>query len=199
MSSVKKKIKALPLIRISALDDKNIKEVWVLNETKPKGVIALEVKNRADGSATVVAIHPTWVPICLTDQVPKQMLVDSPKFRSIISGGFIKLLDPKGVAEILDDPDVAEEISKIRDKTADFYKETMPTQLEMSDSVSVVVLDLMSRESNNSIPENEAREILNNREEELSDTDLEYLIKNSSLAKVKKWAADTLADRESEQ
>src|ERR1035437_9004494 len=104
--SVKKRIKLLPQIKISQLDDKAIKEVWVLNETKPRGVIALEVKNRADGSATLVSIPPTWVPICLTDQVPKQMLVDSPKFRSIISGHHIKLLDPTAVQEILKDEDV---------------------------------------------------------------------------------------------
>jgi hypothetical protein len=199
MSSVKKKIKALATIRISQLDDKNIKEVWVLNMTNPKGEIALEVKNRADGSATLVSIPPTWVPVCLTDQVPKTMLVDSPKFRSIISGGHIKLLDPVGVTEILKDEEVAAEIDAIRNKTADYYKETLPDAVRIEKTVSVVVLDMLIREADGSLTETEAKDILNNREDELSTDDLEHLIKNSSLPKVKKWAADTLADRTEEE
>ena len=198
MSSVKKKIKGLPTIRISALDDKNVKEVWVLNETKPKGLIALEVKNRSDGSPTLVAIPPTWVPICLTDQVPKLMLVESPKFRSILSGGYIKLLDPKSVQDILADPEVAEEILAIRNKTSDFYKENLPAALEVSDAISVVALDILQRETDGTLSETEAKDILNTKEEELSDADLEHLMKTSNLPKVKKWAADTLAEREEE-
>jgi hypothetical protein len=199
MSSVKKKIKGLPTMRISQLEDKKMTEVWVLNETKPKGLIALEVKNRADGSATLVSIPPTWVPICLTDQVPKTMLVDSPKFRAILAGGYIKLLDPNAVAEIMKDSEVQEEIDSIRNKTADYQKETLPESLQVENTVSIVVLDLMMREADGSLTEVEAKDILNNREDELSDEDLEHLIKNSSLAKVKKWAADTLADRGGEE
>jgi hypothetical protein len=197
MSSVKKKIRALPTIRLSQLDDKTIKEVWVLNETKPRGLIALEVKNRADGSATLVSIAPTWVPICLTDQVPKVMLVDSPKFRAIISGGYIKLLDPASVAKILEDSEVQEEIESIRNRTADYLKETLPDSVQ-AEAVSIVVLDILSREADESLTEAEAKDILNNREDELTDNDLEHLIKNSNLAKVKKWSADTLADRAGE-
>ena len=194
MSSVKKKIKGLPQIRISQLEDKSLKEVWILNETKPKGEIALEVKNRADGSATLVSIPPTWIPVCLTDQVPKQMLIDSPKFRAIISGGHIKLLDPAAVADILKDPEVAEEVDAIRSKTAEYYKETLPDEIK-SESISVVVLDILAREASNAITEGEAKDILNNREEELSDEDLEHLLKNSNQVKVKNWASATLADR----
>jgi hypothetical protein len=199
MSSAKKKIKGLATIRISQLEDKKITEVWVLNETKPKGLIALEVKNRADGSATLVSIPPTWVPICLTDQVPKTMLVDSPKFRAILAGGYIKLLDPNAVTEILLDKDVQEEIDSIRNKTADYFKETLPENLQVENTVSVVVLDLLVREGDGSITEAEAKDILNNREEELTDADLEHLMKSSNSAKVKKWASDTLAERTSEE
>jgi hypothetical protein len=203
MSSVKKKIKALPTIRISQLDDKGIKEVWILNETGnkntavtgPKGNIVLEVKNRADGSPTVVTIPPTWVPICLTDQVPKQMLVESPRFRAILSGGYIKLLDPKGVDEILKDPEVRAEIESIRNRTADYYKETLPESIQAEDTTSVVVLDILQREIEGSITESQAKDILNTREDELTEVDLEKLTKDSSLPKVKKWAADVLMDR----
>lgn len=200
MSSVKKRIKSIPTIKISQLDDKAIKDIWVLNTTNPKGVIALEVKNRADGSPTLVSIPPTWVPICLTDQVPKQMLCDSPKFRAIISGNYVKLLDPTAVQSVLDDPEVAEEINAIRNKTADYFKETLPDNLMVqAPTVSVVVYDVLAKEADGSLSENDAKEILNNlnsKEEELSNEDIEHLMKNSTLAKVKKWAADTLAERE---
>jgi len=196
MSSVKKKISRLAELRISQLEDKNVKEVWVLNCTKPKGVIALEVKNRADGSPTVITIPPTWVPVNLTDQVPKVMLIDSPRFRAIISGGHVKLLDPAGVAEVLLDPEVAEEVNAIRNKTAEFFQESIPDEAK-AETVHVAILDILSREASNSITENEAKDVLNNREEELTDEDIEYLLKNSNQAKVKKWATDTLADRQS--
>jgi hypothetical protein len=207
MSSVKKKIKALPTIRISQLEDKAIKEVWILNETGgkhtavtgPKGDIALEVKNKADGSATLVSIPPTWVPICLTDQVPKQMLADSPKFRAILAGGYIKLLDPNAVQELLKDAEVQAEINAIRNKTADYFHETVPESLVAENTTSVVVLDLLMRETEGTLTESQAKDILNTREEELSNADLEHLIKNSSLVKVKKWAADVLADRNEEE
>jgi hypothetical protein len=126
------------------------------------------------------------------------MLVDSPKFRSILSGGHIRLLDPDAVTTILEDPEVMEEINSIRNKTAEFYKETMPEALLAENTISVVILDLLIREADGSLSEAEAKDILNNREEELTDADLEHLVKNSTLAKVKKWSADTLADRAGE-
>jgi hypothetical protein len=204
MSLAKKKIKGLPTIKISQLDDKNIKEVWILNVTGnknvavkgPKGVIALDVKNRSDGSSTLVEIPPTWVPICLTDQVPKQMLSDSPKFRSILSGGYIKLLDPDAVHQLMQDPEVQEEINSIRNKTASFFKENLEDGNPIAEKTAGVVLEIIARESDGTMTEAEARDILNTREEELTNADLDYLIKSSTLAR--KWAADVLAEREEE-
>ena len=202
MSSIKKRIAGLAEIRISQLEDKNIKEIWILNKTNVsmnlKGDIALEVKNRADGSPTVVKIPPTWVPVCLTDQVPKQMIMDSPTFRTIVSGGHIKILDPAGVIEILKDPEVAEEINAIRNKTADYYKETVPDAVKAQE-ISALAQDIISRELNGLITEAASRDLLNNREDDLTDEDIEYLLKNSTFAKVRKWATDTLEERAAEQ
>jgi hypothetical protein len=194
MSSIKKKIKSLPLLRISQLEDKSIKEVWILNETSPKGDIILDVKNKADGSTSLVKIPPTWIPVCLTDQVPKSMISESPKFRSILSSGHIKLLDPKGVHELLQDDEIRAEFEEVRSKTMESYKETFPDELK-TDSVSAVILDILAREASSSITENEAKDILNTKEDDLTDDDIEYLLKNTGLSKVKKWATDALADR----
>jgi len=196
MSSVKAKIKGLASLRLSQLEDKSVKEIWVLNQTNPKGEIILEVKARGDNDSTVVKIPMTWVPVCLTDQVPKPMLIESPKFRSLVSNQHIRVVDPKSLDEIMVDPDVAEEIEAVRSKNNGNYVEVLPDAVK-AESISVFVLDLLSREETNSITEAEAKDILNNKEDELSDEDLEHLIKSSKSAKIKKWASDALADRES--
>jgi hypothetical protein len=197
--SVKKKIKAIPTIKISTLEDKSIKEVWVLNATVPRGDIDLEVRSRTDNSKSLATIPPTWVPICLTDQVPKSMLIDSPEFRRIITAGHIKLLDSKCVAEVMADPEVAREVLAVRNKTSEHYQENVPAA-DVERNISGIVLELLARENDETSPitEAESREILNVREEELTIGDLEYLIKNSKHPKVCKWSADTLTEKNSE-
>jgi hypothetical protein len=197
MISAKKAIKGLASLKVSSLEDKSLKEIWVINETKPKGIIILDIKNKMDGSPTLVTIPPTWIPICLTDQIPKSMLTDSPKFRSILSLGHIKLLDPKGVHEIIAIPEIAEEITAIKNKTSEMFKEQLPEAIK-TEAISVIVLDILSREESKTITESEAKDILNNKEDELSNEDLEHLINNSNMAKVKKWAAEMITDRDSE-
>lgn len=194
MSSAKKKIKRIKTLNISELESKSIKEVWISNETdQPKGLIALEVKNTADGSPTVVNIPSTWVPICLTDQVPKKMLLDSPKFRAIISGGYIKLLDPASVKKALEDPEVNAEVLSAKEKTKTVN--APPLEDPLKEEVAIIVQDILGREKSGTITESEAKDILNLQEDNLTDGDLEHIIKNSRMSKIKKWASDALADR----
>jgi len=194
--TAKKLIKGIKILRVSELESKEIKEIWVLNNTNPKGEIALSVKNRADGAPSLVTIPPTWVPVCLTEQVPKGMLIESPEFRRLAASQGVLLLEPKGVQTIMDHPDITREVQEIKRRATGEAVEEVPAELAREQTQSVLILDILSRETNNEIQEQEALDILNSQEDSLTNADLEHLVKNSSFQKVKKWASEAIQDRE---
>jgi hypothetical protein len=196
--SAKKQIKGFKNLRVAELEDKKISEVWCLNNTKPRGEIALTVKSPSDGSRTLVTIPATWVPVCLTEQVPKNMLLNSPEFRRLVASGGILLVLAADVDSILGDADVSREMRNLSSKSHNADESAMvPTTYK--ENINILVLDLISREKNNEIQENEAYDILLKQEDSLQREDFEYLIKNSTFAKIKKWAATTLTELDEEE
>ena len=192
-ASAKKRIKELKTLRVADLEDKSVREVWAMNNTKPKGEIALGVKSPADGSVTLVIIPATWIPVCLTEQVPKQMLLNSPDFRKLVSSGGITVVESKGVLELLNDEDIRREAHAILNRNKSDAIDA-PTELP-KENHSMLVLDIVAREINNEITEQGSLDILYTQEDSLTNDDLEYLVKNSSFQKVKTWAAETLTAR----
>jgi hypothetical protein len=192
-ASAKKLIRELKTLRVADLEDKSVREVWCLNNTKPKGEIALGVKSQ-DGSVTLVTIAATWIPICLTEQVPKQMLLGSPDFRKLVSTGGITIVEPKMVLDLLGNPDIKRESLAIINRNKSDAIADAPTELP-KENYSMLVLDIVARETNNEITEQGSLDILYTQEDSLTNDDLEYLVKNSAFQKVKTWAAETLTAR----
>lgn len=194
--SPKKVLKSLVELKISQLEDKKVKEVWVLNTTNPKGEIALAVRNRNGGDPTLVTIPATWAPVCLTEQVPKEMLLGAPAFRKTVTTGALRLVTAESVAEILSNSEVAREIAAAK-KRSPSDLESLPSEVEsIKESANPLVLDLVGRELKDEIEEQAVLDILFNQEESLVKEDLEYLIQNSKFQKVKRWAAETLQEKE---
>lgn len=195
--NAKKQIKSFKNLRVAELEDKKVTEVWCLNNTKPRGEIALGVKSPADGSPTLVTIPATWVPVCLTEQVPKAMLLNSPEFRRLVASSGILLVAAADVETIFDDEDVRREMHNLANRSNNTEEVAQPPAIHR-ENTNILVLDLISREKNNEINEGEEYDILLKQEESLSRDDLEYLVKNSMFAKTKKWASAAIADRDEE-
>ena len=55
--------------------------LYVLNNSDPRSAILLSVSNKDD---TIVTIAPTWIPIDLVNQCPREELLRSPNFRRMV-------------------------------------------------------------------------------------------------------------------
>jgi hypothetical protein len=197
--SPKKILKDLVDLKLAMLEDKSVREVWVVNNTNPKGEIALAVRNQSGGDPTLVTIPATWAPVCLTDQVPKSMLLNTPHFRKVINGGNLRLVTPESVAKIMSNPDVIREVAAAKTRTSTDLESLSTSEAEtVRDTANPLVLDLIGREARNEIEEQAVLDILFNQEEILTKDDLEYLIQHSKFQKVKRWAAETITDKEEE-
>jgi hypothetical protein len=66
-----------------------------------------------NGQTTNIRVPNTWIPIDLSLQVTKEDLVKSPRIRSMLQAGILKLLSEEEALEILDTPLAKAEVKRI--------------------------------------------------------------------------------------
>lgn len=90
--------------------------IWVMNDTKGdrRGVVQFSIGGGGSGREVSVAIHATFAPTCLTDQVARVRLLDSADFKLAVSRGMLRLISEDEAKEMLEDPDTKTEYDKVR-------------------------------------------------------------------------------------
>ena len=90
--------------------------IWVMNETKGdrRGIVIFSVGGGGSGRETSVTIHATFAPTCLTDQVARSRLLDSPEFKLAVSRDMLRLISEEYAQELLADDATRAEYDKVR-------------------------------------------------------------------------------------
>jgi len=100
---------------INELEREPIGPIWVRNTSGPKtggrGVVCLLVQYQ--DRSVAVAVPMTWVPVNLTEQLPKAALLQSAEFRRALRNGQLELLDDSEAEGELRRPGAAEESQRI--------------------------------------------------------------------------------------
>jgi hypothetical protein len=187
--------------------------VFVLNKSKPKGAILITFVQPGTGKSFVATIPKTWIPIAVSDTVPLRVLQESIDFRSYLKSRMLTLVAREEAEKVLESSDAKDELERIYTSkfAEDSKKKTKPTttkngkekseEEEDDDEVDVqdfiqeenlLVKDILQRNENNkaSVALNELRSV----EEELTKSDLEYIIKKTE-GKIRTWSEKQLREK----
>lgn len=99
---------------INDLEKSNTGPVWVLNTSKGsnRSIIVLSVP-KAQGGTDNVRVPVTFLPINLTDQVPKRQLLQSSDFRRAVSSRWLSLVSEEEAQKVMGRPGAQEEIDRL--------------------------------------------------------------------------------------
>ena len=75
--------------------------VYVMNNTEPKGLYVITVNNPLSGKSKTLSFPRTWIPTCLTDKLPKDILEKSLEIRDAIEMETLKIIPEQDAVAIL--------------------------------------------------------------------------------------------------
>ncbi len=101
------------------------KKIYVKNTSRPMGHIVLTFVT-AHGKSIPRNIPRTWIPICLTDVLSPDIIMQSNELRQFINKGILGLVDPAEAMEILGEADAKEESQRIN--VSDFSNSAEATE-----------------------------------------------------------------------
>jgi hypothetical protein len=201
MADMREKIKKFKTLRISDLESPSVIEVWVLNLTNPRGDVAFNVRGTDGGSPLAVKLPITYIPVCLTSEVPKTMLLNSVAFRKALVGNKVRAISAEDAKTLFKEPDYQREYARITENAdpIDYSGDEFGEENAPPAPKSVMVLDLLGREEADSLKEQEVLDVLYSNEEALVQEDYHYIVTTSKHPKVKKWAASKLQQSDVEE
>lgn len=171
--------------------------VWVINNSKPRGNISLTLTDSVAGKIAVT-IPVTFIPIDLTTQATKDAIVANPTFRKLVSMRMILICSEDYANSVMSTPEGEREHNRIYNVLQSYNAEEASmsgyTEVESLKSVgegqvSGFALTLCS---GSELSDDDAMAAIRGQEGVLTKADYSYIAANSPHAKVKSFAAAKL-------
>jgi hypothetical protein len=87
---------------LSELEKSQIGSIWVMNTTHaPEARLIMSILRRNGVGSDPLRVPKTFIPIDITQQIPRAQILDSADFRRSVSGGLIKIVTPEYAELIL--------------------------------------------------------------------------------------------------
>lgn len=181
-------------LTIGDIEASKSSSIWVLNKSNPKGNVTISVPNGMGNIETVI-MPATWIPMDLTTQSTKQSLTASPVFRRMLTLGMLQVITEEEAQTLLSPAEAQEEMQRIY---------AMPTEMSVDpSSVPKPVTSLKSEAAGevsgfalnishgDTLDEGQVMNALRSNDQ-LSKTDMEYIVANSKHSRVKAYLAEKL-------
>ena len=179
-------------LSIGEAEKEDSSSIWVLNVSNPKGNINFAV---SDGMGGQVVIHlpVTWIPMDATTQATKATILASPRFRNLLAQKMVQIVSEKYALSVMAQSSAEEEAKRVYNRTVnkELDDNNMPiaaqnAKAEAMGEVSGFAMNLAFSES---LDEDSALNALRGQESVLTKADMQFIAQNSSLARVKEYAA----------
>lgn len=89
------------------------KDIYVLNNTEPRSLLICTVNDPISGKPQKLEFYRTWIPFCLTDMLPREVLEKSIEIRRFFQKGLLKLIPEEEAVKILDSNDGRQEYERL--------------------------------------------------------------------------------------
>lgn len=184
-------------ITISQLEQSSTSSVWVLNTSggkgQGKGIVNITIIE-GNGRPTVVRIPVTFIPMDLTMQATKTALTMSPDFRRLCASRVITLISEDDATKALDNDKARTEQNRLLsiDSTNEILESNQSNEVKsmMSEAAGNVGGLAMNIAHTNDGDEEAVAANLRNNADNLSQEELQYIVNNSEMHKVKILAAE---------
>lgn len=186
----------------TAAKDKESTALYVVNRSNPRGNIFLTVKD-GSGNAIPVTIPVTPMPVDMTTQVPRRVLLENPVFRRLILGNHALLINEEDAEEIISTPEGQLEMARVFNLLAQgvglsqeefassqIDKATNP-MIDDTDGVSGFAMQTaMQGQNEGDLNEDAVVHNIAAHDGELTKKDYEYISRTSVYSRVKAVCAD---------
>lgn len=122
---------------------RNGKPVYVINNTEPRGLFVCTVSDPTSGRQVKLELQKTWIPYCLTDILPRNMLETSVEVRNSLRKNILRIIEEKEAVAILSSPKGQAEYARLN--ASEFTAGTASSRKDsLMDSVSLTQSTLAS-------------------------------------------------------
>lgn len=125
-------------LKISDLEQGDQQQpIWALNgssesEINQPGEVHVGIPKINGTKIDDLHLHQTWLPTCLTDQIPRAQLLASSEFRNAVNNRLVVLISPEFAAEIQDQDGVAEERDRLMEMKRNVREATSSRSISQS-------------------------------------------------------------------
>jgi len=178
-------------LTIGEAEKSDSSSVWVINSSDPKGNINFSVSDGMGGQV-VIRVPVTWIPLDLTTQATKATILASPRFRDLLAKKFMTLVSEEYATSVMEQKAAQDEHARLMNYSInEIDKSMMPkaAQTVVAEAMGEVSGFAMNLANSDSLDEDSALNALRGQESVLTKADFQYIAQNSSLARVKEYAA----------
>lgn len=175
--------------------DKEGTSVWAMNNTNPRGALNLTMPDGLGGT-TIMVLPVTWIPVDLTTQATKEMLLKSPVFRRMVTMQVIQLLTEEAAAAIMTDPDAKKEalrvysvVQQVELEPANANPEVAKLKNEEAGNISGFAMNIVGMD----VEEDKVLTMIRGQDGILTGEDYKYIAANSAMGRVKEYCASKAA------
>lgn len=91
------------------------KSIWVLNNSIPKSLLIITITDPLSGRPKTLDFPRTFIPFCLSDMVPREILERSLELRNFVKKGVLKMIPEEEAMALIGSPEGQEEYARLND------------------------------------------------------------------------------------
>lgn len=204
--NINEKIAELRRLTIRQAETNDDSRLFVLNQTRApsRGNINLTISGHGGEKQTIQA-PATFIPVDLSNQLEKELVLRSPNFRRLHAAGHVAIVHPDDAEAFLQRPEVVREYQKIYGAHAitnvaptvaieDAQTFTAGDEATMEEraleaGISPFIVNMIGRAESGENPNDLIAE-LDSKLTELDITSVRFLADNTAVPQIKEWATE---------
>lgn len=185
-------------ITIAQAEASKSSSVWAINGSGgtgvPKGVLNITV-TEGNGRPQVVKLPVTSIPMDITTQATRLALLTNPDFRRLVARGLVRLVSEETAMHLLDNDLARAEQRRLLEQDYAHTEDVLPSAPQevksiMDEAAGSICAFAMNLAHTTDGDEDNLVASLRNNADTLSKLEFQYIVNNSTFAKVKGAAAE---------
>lgn len=203
--SINQRVLELRRLTIRDVEKSEESSLYVINQAKPqRGNINITITGHGGEKHTIQA-PATYIPIDLSNQLEKELILRNPNFRRIVAAGQIAIVHHEDAEAFLQRPEVQREFQKIYGDHASLIQsssvkvdssqssvvvgeETMEDRA-LADNIAPFIVNMVSRAESGENPNDLIAE-LDSQLTSLDADSVRFLADNTTVPQIKEWATE---------
>jgi len=157
-------------VTISQLEQGNLTDpIWAVNNSvaskaRQQGEVHIGIPKTNGTKLDDLFLPMTWLPICLTDQIPRKQLLDSSEFRDAVNSKVLQLITEEHAKLLLSQDGADEEAERLDERKRQIEEATAARTIQDSGAEIVSMQELADRAKGGASIESNDRSVREEKE-----------------------------------